>query len=81
MYWSYAACASEFNSISDEIIKTSINNLELGLNRLTKLRPVTYSYKNKHWMGIILRIGSIAQELKEILPEILKINHMVKLII
>ena len=48
MYWSYAACASEFNSISDEIIKTSINNLELGLNRLTKLRPVTYSYKNKH---------------------------------
>ena len=41
IYCSYAVCASEFNAISDERIKTNINNLELGLNIITKIRPVT----------------------------------------
>ena len=35
-YCPYAFCASEFNAISDERNKTNINNLELGLNIITK---------------------------------------------
>ena len=60
----------KLNAISDERIKTNINNLELGLNIITKIRPVTYNYKNKNRMGINIRIGLIAQEIKEFLPEI-----------
>ena len=47
IYCSYAVCASEFNAISDERIKTNINNLELGLSVLTKIKPVTYNHKIK----------------------------------
>ena len=75
IHCSYAVCSSEFNAISDERIKTNINNLELGLNIITKIRPVTYNYKNKNRMGINIRIGLIAQEIKEFLPAIVNQSY------
>ena len=42
---------------------------------MKQLRPVTYNYKNKNRMGINLQIGLIAQEIKQILPEIVNQSY------
>ena len=63
-------CASEFNAVSDIRIKTNIEDLELGIDILLKLRPISYNYKNKYRMGINPKIGLIAQDVEKILPSI-----------
>ena len=70
IYCSYAICASEFNSISDERIKKYIEHLELGLDVILQLKPVSYNYKNKYRMGNKSKIGLIAQDVEKILPTI-----------
>ena len=56
IYCSYTVCASEFNSISDAQIKTNKKKLELGLDLILQLRPVSYYYKNKNRMRINIEL-------------------------
>lgn len=61
--------AMAWNNKSDRRLKKDINEINYGLKELMKIRPVTYYYnfgKSKDRK----RIGLIAQEVKEILPEV-----------
>ena len=66
--------ASEFDALSNERIKTNIENSELSLDIIKQLRPVMFNYKNKNKYGTSIRYGLIAQEVKEILPSIVNIQ-------
>ena len=51
IYCSYAIAASKFDSTSDEQIKTNKENLDSYLDGITKLRPVTFTHKDKTKYG------------------------------
>jgi hypothetical protein len=58
------------NSLPSDInFKTNINNLDLGLNLVNKLRPVSYNHKVDD-SGSALSTGFIAQEMQCILDEL-----------
>ena len=67
--------ASEFDAISDERIKTNIENIYTSIDILTQLRPVTFNYKNITKYSNSLRYGLLAQEVKCILPNIVNISY------
>jgi hypothetical protein len=54
---------------SDINFKTNINNLNLGLNLVNKLRPVSYNHKIDD-CGSALSTGFIAQEMQCVLDEL-----------
>ena len=70
------------SSLSDERIKTDINNLADGLDIVKKLRPVTFKYNDttvdengKKGMGgadDTVRYGFIAQEVEKVAPQYLE---------
>jgi pyruvate/2-oxoacid:ferredoxin oxidoreductase beta subunit len=53
---------------SDKKLKTNIKDIEYGLDTIMKLNPKEYDWKkdNRH------DIGFIAQEVEEVIPEIVK---------
>ena len=63
-------------ALSDFRDKTEINNVQIGLSFIEKLRPVTFKWDKREWYNDgnrdgskkedTLRIGFIAQELKEL---------------
>ncbi len=53
---------------SDRRLKKDIADLDYGLDELMKLRPVSFSWKKLPQRG--RQLGLIAQELREVLPEI-----------
>ena len=55
---------------SDVRDKTNINELTYGLAEVMRLRPVTYQWKEHAEDGT--KIGLIAQELQEVIPEVVK---------
>lgn len=55
---------------SDRRDKTSINNLAYGLNEVMQLRAVRFKWKDKENHGY--KLGIIAQEVQEVLPEVVK---------
>ncbi|MGV3598704.1 MAG: tail fiber domain-containing protein [Bacteroidota bacterium] len=57
---------------SDMRFKENVNNLEYGLDEILKLRPVTYTWKGLH--NSPKKIGFIAQELNEVISEVVKIG-------
>jgi hypothetical protein len=58
------------NSLPSDInFKTNINNLDLGLNLVNKLRPVSYNHKVDD-SGSALSTGFIAQEMQCVLDEL-----------
>jgi trimeric autotransporter adhesin len=58
--------ATSFIETSDLLLKTNINNLNYGLNDILNLRPVSFDYLSTGRPSF----GFIAQEVKEIIPEI-----------
>ena len=64
---------------SDEREKKNINNLNYGLKEIMSLRPVSYQWKSDY-VGVTpipsdlkeTKLGFVAQEVKNILPEIVK---------
>lgn len=62
------------NSSSDRNLKTNINTLNNSLNKILKLRGVTYYWKNKKKMGSQKEIGLIAQEVQKEYPELVGTN-------
>lgn len=53
---------------SDRRLKTNIKNINYGLSEIMKLRPVTYTLKSDPSEEV--KLGLIAQEVKEVLPQI-----------
>ncbi|MDU1891817.1 MAG: tail fiber domain-containing protein [Dysgonomonas sp.] len=53
---------------SDRRLKKNINNINYGLPQVMKLRPVTYQFKSDDNNKV--NLGFIAQEVKEIIPEV-----------
>ncbi len=58
--------AADFNSTSDENLKTNIETIENGLETIKSLRGVTFDWKSNQKPSI----GVIAQELEKVLPEL-----------
>lgn len=58
--------AADFNSTSDENLKTNIETVENGLETVKSLRGVTFDWKATQKSSI----GVIAQELEKVLPEL-----------
>jgi len=66
-------------ALSDERDKTDIESLDIGLDFITKLKPVTFKWDKREWYdnGIrdgskkenILQVGFIAQDLKKVQEE------------
>jgi hypothetical protein len=60
--------AQDFNSVSDLKLKTNIESIENALDTINKMDGYTFNWKNDGKKGI----GVIAQEVAEILPDIVK---------
>lgn len=56
------------NTLSDRRFKEKISDLEYGLDALMELRPVSYDLKADHGRG--RQLGLIAQELRQVIPEV-----------
>tara|TARA_B100001996_G_C18567681_1_gene557154 strand:- start:61 stop:486 length:426 start_codon:yes stop_codon:yes gene_type:complete len=69
--------ADTIMSKSDVRFKENIENLTDCLNKLLKLQSKTYNYKNKN----DTHVGYIAQEVKEIFPEVVKTDDTDRLYI
>ena len=59
------------NTSSDISLKTNINQLSDSLNKTKQLRGVSFNWKNTVKMGEQTEIGFIAQEVQDIVPEVI----------
>ena len=57
---------------SDERLKTNIKDVEDSLSKVLNLRGVTYEWKDKERFGSQTEMGFIAQEVDEIVPEVVR---------
>lgn len=57
---------------SDANLKTDITGINYGLDAIKQIRPVTYYWKDKEVYGNDLQIGIIAQELEQVVPEVVQ---------
>ena len=77
--WSVVYAANGTIQTSDERMKKNIRDIDYGLNEVMSLRPVSYQWKSDE-MGITpiaphekeTKLGFVAQEVKNILPEIVQ---------
>ncbi|MBP7679849.1 MAG: tail fiber domain-containing protein [Saprospiraceae bacterium] len=60
---------------SDKRFKKDINNLDYGLQTVLNMRPVSYKWKDEK-AGTQRKIGFIAQEMEQIIPEIISHNQL-----
>jgi hypothetical protein len=67
-YWDDVV-ATDFITYSDKNAKDEIKTINHGLQDLLKLRPVSYRYKKDISPDNRLRLGLIAQEVEEVIPE------------
>jgi len=80
--WNTVYATNTTISTSDKREKMNIKPLNHGLSSLLKLRPVTYIWKNEVYGKTVLKdvekrtkIGFIAQEVQETIPEIVVANE------
>jgi len=80
--WNTVYATNTVISTSDKREKMNIIHLNHGLKSLLKLRPVSYIWKNEVYGKTVLsdnekrtKIGFIAQEVQEIIPEIVVANE------
>ena len=80
--WNTVYATNTAISTSDRREKIAINTLSYGLNSLLKLRPVSYIWKNEVYGKTVLadsekktKVGFIAQEVQEVIPEIVVANE------
>lgn len=63
------------NTSSDLSLKQNIFSLSYGLKEILLLNPISFDWKEKERFGAQREIGFIAQEVKEIIPEIVGVNN------
>ena len=73
MVLSGIATASEFDALSDINYKKNIKTVENGLDKIVSLRGVSYDWKQSDRPSY----GVIAQELEEVLPELVHVGLVV----
>jgi Chaperone of endosialidase len=66
--WDFLYCVG-VNQSSDARLKTQIESITPGLSAIMQMRPVNYYWKDKK-MGTERQYGFIAQELEQVLPDI-----------
>ena len=68
--WSLVYASNGFINTSDIRQKKNIQNLNYGLTDLMKLRPVSFEWKKDDGSGT--KLGLIAQELQQVIPEVVR---------
>jgi len=58
------------NNVSDVSLKENINNIDDALTKVLNLRGVTFNWKDRNSGGNETKIGFIAQEVNEVVPEL-----------
>lgn len=58
------------NNASDINLKENINNIDDALNKVLNLRGVTFNWRDRNSGGDATKIGFIAQEVNEVVPEL-----------
>jgi len=75
-YFNGDVWAVTYNYISDRKVKTGISPLKNSLEQLMKLKPATYQFKTadypKWGLSAGKQIGLIADEVKQVFPELVK---------
>ncbi|MEM6700973.1 MAG: tail fiber domain-containing protein, partial [Bacteroidota bacterium] len=74
--WDDVFAVSGFVSTSDAKNKTNINSLDYGLEQVMQLKPVRFEWKGQKEKGE--KIGFLAQDLLEVLPEVVKTHDWVE---
>lgn len=69
-----ASGATTFTSTSDARLKHDIVPLENAANKLMLLKPSTYKWKTQAETERTSQVGFIAQEVEEVLPELVNEN-------
>lgn len=69
-----ASGATTFTSTSDITLKTNISGLIDANEKLLHLNPITYKWKTQNEDDNKKQVGFIAQEVEEILPELVNAN-------
>jgi hypothetical protein len=62
------------NSSSDVTLKKNVENITYGLNSIMALRPIAFNWIPEN-LGEQKEIGFIAQEVQELIPEVIGINN------
>ena len=63
------------NSSSDNRLKENIEALPYGINDVVQMNPVRFEYKDKKANGNKKYVGFIAQEMQQIIPEVIGVNN------
>jgi Chaperone of endosialidase/Secretion system C-terminal sorting domain len=66
--WTNVFATNGVIQTSDRKEKDNIRTLNYGLDHITKLKPVTFKWKSRPEGGMI--VGLIAQDVKEVIPEV-----------
>jgi hypothetical protein len=75
-----ATAAGELTvSTSDSSLKKNVENATYGLDVVMALRPVTYNWIPENKLGTQKELGFIAQEVQELIPEVIGTNYDGKL--
>ncbi|HEY6504094.1 MAG TPA: tail fiber domain-containing protein [Chitinophagaceae bacterium] len=62
----------EYYNVSDGRLKTNIQKAPSLIEKILQLQPVTYKMKSD---GLSTKIGFIAQEVKQLFPELVRVTH------
>lgn len=62
--------ADDFVNFSDRRLKNSITQIPYGLQAILNLKPVTYRYNDDFSVDNRFRLGLIAQEVENVIPEV-----------
>jgi hypothetical protein len=69
---SYIDGFGNYNYVSDKKLKENIKPLAYGINEIMQLNPLSYNFINNS--NKKSQIGFIAQEVNEVIPELININ-------
>jgi hypothetical protein len=80
--WTAVFANNGITSTSDRRLKENINPLAYGLKEVLQLRPISFQWKKEQMDDFIIpenqqetKLGFIAQELLEVLPEMVQTTH------
>jgi hypothetical protein len=71
----FANSTGAYSSVSDRRLKKLIQPIQYGLNDVLKLKPVSYLMKNQNEDIDKKNLGLIAQDLEDVIPEVVNISQ------